>query len=123
MNHEAALNLFKWTELIMLIKNTFERNKAIGDLYLIPGVNQVDEKRWANLLKGKFGKPIRGLLEDGELEILNDGSDDGKITIKMIKETYDIDLLNEWLDDAKGRIKGAINKQIEMLEEGIEKEE
>ena len=104
----------------MLVKNNFERTKAIGDLYLIPGVNRVDSKKWDSLMKGSFGGPIAGLIEDGELEVVEGGAssndDSVKLSIKLISETYDLDLLNEWIDGAKGRLKGAIAKQIEKLE-------
>jgi hypothetical protein len=96
----------------MLVKNNLPNNRSIGDLYLNPGVNEIDPKRWDNLMAKGYDRPVRGLVEDSILEIIVAD----KITISLVKETYDLSVLHNWMDDAKGPLKGAIKAQLKLLD-------
>lgn len=97
----------------MLIEHTEPKSRTLGPIHLIPGFNKVDDKEWDALVNSaKWGKPIKGLISDGIIKV-----DDvrKKITIDMVKKTFNVDLLNGWLEKAKGPLKGAITKQIELM--------
>ena len=98
----------------MLVENTEAKSRVIGDIHVIPSFNKIDDKIWDAHVKGKWGKPIKGLISSGIIKV-----DDArtKVTIEMVKNTYSVDLLNEWLVKAKGPLKGAITKQIAMMED------
>jgi len=96
----------------MLIKNNQPNHRSVGGIYLNPGVNKVDTQRWEGLMDEGYLKPVNGLVEDGIIEIYKED----KITIALVKETYDIDTLNSWRDDAKGPLKGAIKDQIKIVQ-------
>ena len=97
----------------MLIENTQPCARQVGGIYLIPGVNQVDKKEWDLQLKKGYKGPVDGLIEDGILKI----EDDSKVTMALVAKTYSVEILEEWLPDAKGPLKGAIKKQIAMMTE------
>ena len=94
----------------MLIENTMPNARQVGTIYLIPGVNKIDDKAWEIEMKKGYKGPVAGLFEDGILNLVS-----GKITIAMVGKTYKVDVLEEWLEDAKGPLKGAIKKQIAMM--------
>ena len=105
----------------MLVENTEPKSRMIGPLHLIPGFNKIDDKEWDKLAQSsKWAKPIKGLIDFGLIKV-----DDvrKKITIDMVKKTYDVELLNTWLEKAKGPLKGAITKQIELMAVSPKEEE
>ena len=84
----------------MLVEHTKAQSRSIGEIYLLPGFNKIDDKKWDELVKSpKWGKPVKGLIESGIIKV-----DDvrKKITIAMVEKTYNVDLLNEWYEKAKG---------------------
>jgi len=98
----------------MLIEHTRPQSRTIGAIELIPGYNKIDDKVWDAVANSpKWKKPIAGLVKDGIIKL-----DDvrKKITIAMVEKTYKVELLEEWLVKAKGPLKGAITKQIELIE-------
>jgi len=101
----------------MLVEHTTPCARSIGNLYLIPGFNLVDDKRWDHLTaKGsKWAKPIAGLIKEGILKIEDARK---KLTIAMVEKTYDVTLLESWEADAsnKGPLRGAIKKQLKAME-------
>jgi hypothetical protein len=100
----------------MLIEYTEAKSRSIGNLYLMPGINQVDDKRWDYLTKeSNFRNPIKGMINQGLLVVTDDRE---KITIAMVEKTYDTELLSEWLANPKnkGPLRGAIRKQLQVLE-------
>ena len=101
----------------MLVENTVAGTRQIGNLYLMPGINEVDEKQWKSLLANGYKGPVEGLIEDGILVV----PDDTTITAALVKKTYDIAVLENWLPDAKGALKRAINKQITLMTQDDEK--
>ena len=102
----------------MLIENTKSQTRTIGELLLIPGVNKVTDSKWDEMVASKkWSKPIKGLIEDGILEVKDARQ---KLTIALVNKTYDVEVLREWQETAKGTILGAIRKQLEALE--IEKD-
>ena len=100
----------------MLVKNSQPCARAIGNLVLVPGWNKVPDERWDVLAKSKqWAKPIKGLVEDGILELTDSRE---KLTIEIVKQTNDVDMLEAWLSDPahKGPLKGAIKKQLAKME-------
>lgn len=105
----------------MLVENTQPNTRAIGKVYLGPGINDVETKTWEALKSQGFDGPIKELIKDGVLKI--HASD--KITIAMVEKTYEVPALKAWLVDAKGPLKGAIKKQLAIImdEAGPEEKE
>lgn len=101
----------------MLVEHTNPCARSIGNLYLIPGFNLVDDKRWDHLMSkdSKWAKPITGLIKEGILKIEDARK---KLTIAMVEKTYDVTLLESWEADAgnKGPLRGAIKKQLKAME-------
>lgn len=100
---------------MLLIENTEPCVRTVGPVILIPGINNVDPEVWEGL-QGDYGPPVDDLIEQGILSI-NQAS---KPSVAIVKKTYSIKLLQEWLDDsknAKGPVRQAIIKQLKMLTE------
>jgi len=100
----------------MLVEYTEPRSRSIGSLYLMPGINQVDDKRWDFITKESlFRNPVKMMINGGLLVVTDDRE---KLTIAMVEKTYDIELLSEWLANPKnkGPLRGAIRKQMQVLE-------
>jgi len=98
----------------MLVEHTRPQSRFIGDIHLIPGFNKIPDADWDAVANSpKWARPIKGLIEEGIIKV-----DDArkKITIAMVEKTYNVDLLNEWYEKAKGPLKGAITKQIAIME-------
>ena len=51
-------------------------------------------------------------LDEGVLNIV----DESRINVGLVKKTYDVKVLEEWLQDAKGPLKGAIKKQLAVMQ-------
>lgn len=96
----------------MYIENTQANTRAIGGLYLGPGVNEVAEMEWELLKTKGFGGPIEKLINQGVLKVMGAAS---KVTIALVEKTYKIEVLEKWLVSARGPLKGAIKKQIELV--------
>ena len=96
----------------MLVENHQPCSRSIGSILLMPGVNRLDKKAWDLAMKGGYKKSVDGLVDDGTLSMV----DDGKVTVALVSKTYDMEILEDWLVDAKGPVKGAIKKQIKELE-------
>ena len=102
----------------MLIENTRIAARSLGKLVLIPGFNQVSDERWKSVASSAHWKgPIEGLIEDGAI-VVEDVKQ--KLTIATVKKTYDVELLESWLDNPayKGPLKGAIKEQLEAMKIG-----
>jgi len=99
----------------MLVDNKEPRARSIGNIYLIPGINNIDDKRWERAMEKGFKKAVNGMINDGLLEI-SDAKQ--KLTQEIVRKTYDVNLLEEWAADPKhkGPLRGAIRKQIKSLE-------
>ncbi len=98
----------------MLIEFTEARSLSIGSLYLIPGINKVEDDVWDNLTKSaQWKNPIKGLIASGRLVVVDSRE---KVTQELVAKTYDVNLLEEWNEKAKGPLKGAIKKQLKALE-------
>lgn len=95
----------------MLIENTQSNHRQVGTIYLGPGINQVDSKKWNEVLKAGYKSSVNKLIEAGILVM----RDDNKITIAVVGNTYDVPTLRSWLKEAKGPLKGAIKKQISTI--------
>jgi len=98
----------------MLVEHTKPQSRTIGELHVLPGMNQVSDELWDKLSKsGKWAKPIKGLITDGVLIVLDPRK---KLTVALVEKTYNVALLNEWSETAKGPLLGAIRKQIDVME-------
>lgn len=99
----------------MLIDNREPRARSIGNLYLMPGVNLVDPKRWQRLMEKGFQKSVDGLI-NSEILVITD--EKAKLTIEMVQKTFDVELLRDWEADPKhkGPLRGAIRKQIKEMD-------
>jgi len=95
----------------MLVENTQSNHRQIGSIYLGPGVSQVDKKTWDEQMVKGYKRSVDRLVDAGILSI----KEDGKVTIAVAANTYDIPTLRAWLVDAKGPLKGAIKKQISSI--------
>jgi len=104
----------------MLVENHQPNSRSIGNIFLIPGVNKLDKKNWDKQVKAGYKKAVDGLIQDGILSI----RDESKVTVSLVAKTYDVTILEEWLTNAKGPLKGAIKKQIDLMttEEKTEKD-
>jgi hypothetical protein len=97
----------------MLIENTQPNVHKVGPIYILTGVNEVDSKEWASVLKSGYERAITALVKDGVFKITPD--EDAKLTVATIESTYDVHLLDKWNESAKGPLKGAIRKQREKI--------
>lgn len=99
----------------MLVEHTNPCSLGIGNLYLIPGWNQIDDARWDALVTSKkWGKAIKGYIKE---EVINLKDNREKLTIAIVEKTFDPNLLSSWSADEKnkGPLRGAIRKQIAGL--------
>ena len=99
---------------MFLVENTQPNTRAIGTLYLSPGINEVDQKLWESLKAKTYRTGIQKLLDKGILKVRGGAE---KITVAIVEKTYDVKTLESMLDDARGPLKGAIRKQIKMITE------
>lgn len=109
----------------MLLKNNEARCLGLSDsIHLMPGVNKIKDSLWIKATKegSKFKRGIEGKISQGSVEIVQDvdsSEKPAKVTIKLVEQTYDSRILNEWLEDAKGPLKGAIRAQLDKMKEDI----
>jgi len=92
----------------------------------MPGTNDIPDVKWLGAADGyKHKRGILGSIENGDISIVHDAVREGeeptevKITIRLVQETYDSRILEDWLPEAKGRLKGAIKDQIAKMKEDI----
>ena len=95
----------------MLVENTQSNHRKIGKIILGPGINEVDKRIWDEAMRNGYERSVRNLVDKGILDIKGDE----RLTIALVKNTYDVHLMRTWLEDAKGPLKGAIKKQIASI--------
>jgi hypothetical protein len=79
---------------------------------IIPGMNRVSQEDWEGV-QPLYDKPIQLLVDRGVLEI----HVVEKPTVAIVKKTFDLSLLNEWLELApKGTLKNALTAQIKAMQ-------
>ena len=130
----------------MLVRNETPGLIAHGEMKLIPGINTVDMKAW---LEARKHKSIRVRIEKGMLVEESDVdaflesqqtdtpsesevgaySEEDKNYLKtlsvpnaknVVAETFDLPLLQAWKErEDRNQVKGALNKQIELLGEAL----
>ncbi len=99
----------------MIVENTLNCSRFVGSLHLLPGVNEVTPEAWERNTR-RCKTVIEQLTTNGDLVILGEKKEDVVvITPSLVKKTFNIDLLETWLVDAKGSTKKAINKQLKVL--------
>ena len=86
---------------------------GIGEVKLGPGINQVKPFDWEKTLKKGYEKQIKAYQDSGDMVI----HDAEKPSQAVISKTYDIDLLESWLEEAKGPLKGAVRNQIKSIKD------
>ena len=100
----------------MLIQLNIKPPTTIGNILLQPGVNNVDDTEWKMATESSgYSRSINSMIESEQIEVLGGKK---KLTIEMVKNTYNVDILKEWELDPqyKGPLKGAIRSQIEAVE-------
>lgn len=90
----------------------------VGEVTLMPGMNEVTAaaiKRFTKTEKMAWDR----YLEEGDLREIKSKSN---VTVKMVKQTSDLEVLKKWETDAaiKGPVKGAIRKQIAEIESVVD---
>lgn len=96
-------------------------------LVLLPGANHVRDEEWAKVAGGQF---VQARLANGTLEVVVAPKEDGAgaasspkqmsaaDAVKLVSQTYDEELLTDWLDEEKrSTVVAAIEKQFDRLEE------
>lgn len=106
----------------MLINNKYSYILHLPEaITLMPGMNEVDSKKWDKvkdlpLVQARIDSEqlIIKELKDGETHILS--SLDAKGAIKIVKETFKKELLDDWLTKEKRQnVIKAINEQIKEI--------
>ena len=95
----------------MLVENTQSNHRKIGTIILGPGINQVDKKEWDEMMRNGYKRSVDKLIDAGIIDVKTDE----RLTIALVKNTYDVYVLRDWLEEAKGPLKGAIKKQIATI--------
>ena len=109
----------------MIVKNLGNYIRHFGDVRLIPGTNKLNEND-TELFKESLKHPLNKVLLDNEeieyeceTESISDMS--AKDAEKAVKDTYDLSLLDEFLDDEEaGKKRSTIIKAIESQIKSIE---
>jgi len=101
----------------MLVENSEPCHRSIGSLYLQPGCNTVKDAEWERLMDNGYRRSVSKLIDAGILIV----HESLKPTQALVAKTYDMELLEDWLSEAKGPLKGAIKKQISLLSDTEEK--
>lgn len=108
----------------MLIKYTGQNVYMVGSIDFLPGVNEVDAKKWAEVEKHPL---VKVRLEEGILQVLSEGGKGKaadislanfkeKEAVKLVKETVSKPLLEKWLDDEKrSAVKQALQEQLDEI--------
>lgn len=108
----------------MLIKYSGQNIYMVGAIDFLPGVNEVDPKKWAEVEKHPL---VKVRLEEGILQVLSEGgkgkpadvslaSFKEKEAVKLVKETVSKPLLEKWLaDEKRGSVKDAIKAQLDEI--------
>jgi len=109
------------------IKNGYQPKNVI----LRPGVNQIDNELWESM---KSISVIKSMLENGNLKVILDGDDAEKASEslnqlhytqanKIIKATWDIDLLKKWQsNETRAAVLKTIETQIKQIETPVTNE-
>jgi hypothetical protein len=96
---------------MLLVENTEPCVRTVDNIILIPGINRVDEESWERV-QPLFGKPIDELVEQGVFKI----QEAEKPSVAIIKKTYSVKLLQEWLEDAgRGPQRKALLEQLKLM--------
>ncbi len=105
----------------MLVKNNAARVHQIGGktlIQLLPGVNVVDPKAWAEAAKILT---IQHYLDIEELEVIDETANTlkektAKEAIKIAGDTLDLRLLNMWAEDeTRAGVSKALQAQIDLV--------
>lgn len=100
----------------MFIENTQPSSIAMGKYYFHGGLTEVDKKEFEAHLKARsLKKGFDLFVESGRLKVIGG---EPKLTKAMVEKTYDLELLAKFKarEDNSAVVKGAIKKQMDMLE-------
>ena len=102
----------------MIFEYTRTNITFVGAVVLMPGMNEVTAasiKKFTKTQKMAWDR----YLEEGDLREVKSKS---SVTVKMVKQTSDLEILKKWETDAaiKGHVKGAIRKQIAEIESVVD---
>ncbi len=100
-----------------------------GNVRIMPGVQEIESSKWKEI-----EAQVKDKLEEGEIENMDERMEDefeeglGAFSIteakKLVKETADESLLNEWLAGEKRKgVVDAINKQKDYIVNSVNESE
>jgi hypothetical protein len=100
-----------------------------GNVRIMPGVQEIESAKWKEI-----APQVKDKLEEGEVENMDERMEDefeeglGAFSVaeakKLVKETADESLLNEWFaGDSRKGVKDAITKQLEYIANSVSESE
>ena len=96
---------------MLLIEWNRPCSMGIGSLKLHPGINEVHKAKWESAISLGYERAVKVYQDNGDIVVHN--SD--KPTIAIVNKTYNMEILEDWLVEAKGPLKGAIKQQIKLM--------
>ena len=102
----------------MLIENLKPQVLCVGGISLIPGMNQLTDSEIDRLKRDRYFRNLERLAKMGNIVI----SDSDRPKIEQVAVTYDEDLLLSWHAKAKGKLRKAIEDQLEKVKVKSEEE-
>lgn len=105
------------------IENTQPRAASVGSrenrCMFFVGMNNIDPEKWDRAKKSKSANAIRGMIERGE--IVEHYSKTGKITKKLVQNTWLVDELQNMREKTRSAsIISLINEQIALITDGLD---
>jgi len=95
----------------MLIENLKPQVLCVGGISLIPGINQLTDSDIDRLKRDRYWSNLERLAKMGNIVI----SDSDRPKPEQVAVTYDEDLLLSWHAKAKGKLRKAIEDQLEKV--------
>lgn len=99
----------------MLVLNHTARIVHAADFAtFVPGSNEVEPEAWKQCVAIKaFAAMVKSKdLEEVHGDVPTMKPDDA---VRVVQETYSLDLLGKWAETAKGEVASAIRKQVEHV--------
>lgn len=103
--------IFNANGYLMFIDNLKPRVIYVGGRILIPGINQVNDLDKERLQKAGYWSSLEDMEKEDEILFFAEE----KVTVSIVKKTYDEMLLKSWVTDAKPSVKAAIEAQLQKL--------
>ena len=94
----------------MFVENTQARAVYCGGILLYPGINRVTDAQKADLEKNGYWAGLEELVEYGDIKFHEE-----KLSAAVVAKTYNIQLLESWMDEAPRPVRNAIEKQLKEM--------